>query len=362
MTVYVVAIAATNFASAYDWLIEDFGVSKVVDFTKYDPANPTAAASISSGTPYISMATAIGVGRLLANMPSPTGAVAAGTSLQTFLQSIKPDQPATVIFTGHSLAGALSPTTAFYLNKNANALSAFTEVLAYPTAGATPGDSSFASAFTTALSSSTPGTLPYQRWNTDLWNFYDVVPHAWQRDILAEVTTLYGNAAAPHPFDQSKPPFLVDIWAIVQYALHHSSTSQSGVTYTRIPNLPLNNAQPSSVQPCTSLIPGPSGTGASGSPVSVPPNTDQDFILQLVTQHVNMYSGIPEVTYFPTPTSPLATQPAVPGLILPQPLPQLSPPPSLLPGIAKAPDSTILKNIEAWILKAAAEWLKHHLP
>ena len=59
---YVVAIAATNPISTFDWLVEDFDVSSVVEWSTYDPANIVAAKNVpvATGIPMISMGTAIG--------------------------------------------------------------------------------------------------------------------------------------------------------------------------------------------------------------------------------------------------------------------------------------------------------------
>src|SRR5690606_9417280 len=129
---YVVAIAATNPSSLYDWETEDFSVAAVVNWTTYNPSN-FAPSAFNGIDPYISKGTATGVGILL-GLISPGDAAAPNTTLQQFLASLSPDPDTAIIFCGHSLAGALSPTLALYLKENKD-LDAFGVTLVYPTAG-----------------------------------------------------------------------------------------------------------------------------------------------------------------------------------------------------------------------------------
>lgn len=222
--VYVVAIAATNPNSLYDWLIEDFNVVPVVDFSHFNPLDkspPTRAVwPWAPNVPFISMGTALGVWHLL-QMVSPAKAMAPGKSLCDFLQSVA-HSDATVIFAGHSLGGALSPTMAFWL-KNANKLSGYKAVYCYPTAGATPGNGVFAQAYAKALPAEPSGATGYQSWNCDLWNTLDAVPHAWRINMLGDIKTkLYGNVSIP------------DVNHFVDFAIASSLASRIG--YAQIPN------------------------------------------------------------------------------------------------------------------------------
>jgi hypothetical protein len=175
---YVVAIAGTDFTSVYDWLEEDFYV---------DPplvAWPLSAQDLCQGTVTdpsvagVSVATCTGI----TNLKSMTGSSAAGpgaVSLYDFLTSGVPagtQQSSTLVFTGHSLAGALSPTLAFDYKLNGGGSWGTMRVLAL--AGPTPGNTAFSNAFVAAFpqAQSDDNKLP---WNTNFRNALDIVPHAW---------------------------------------------------------------------------------------------------------------------------------------------------------------------------------------
>jgi hypothetical protein len=177
---YVVAIAATNPLSAFDWIAED-GTVDPHYAASWPPTLPFAIAKQKNppSTAAISAATALGISDLLTQ---PTMIDPAGGDLATFLNANK-SSSSTLIFTGHSLAGALSPTLAFYLNQNP-ANSGWKQVLVLPTAGATPGNQQFADAWIAAFPQQADSTSSFF-WNTDNVNQFDVVPHAW--NVLQEV-------------------------------------------------------------------------------------------------------------------------------------------------------------------------------
>jgi len=209
---YVCAIAATNANSLFDWTVEDFWVSDKVRWL-YNPA---------LGTPWISAATNFGIGVLL-SLRDP----ATGTYLSDFLHSAASSK-ATLIFAGHSLAGALSPTLAMVLYGTAAQRAAWQNVYVYPTAGATPGNLAFSAAFALQFPAPTPGAQPWQRWNTLLWNDLDVVPHAWEAINMARVPFLYTGADAVK----------IEVGAIVAYALY-----EAGLDYIQLPNFQLKGTQ-----------------------------------------------------------------------------------------------------------------------
>jgi hypothetical protein len=187
--VRIVSIAATNPNSNYDWLQQDFDVENVVRWTEaFSALAPYGAPS--GINPYLSAGTGLGINNLL---PLQSG----GATLLQFLSAVE-NTSETLIFAGHSLAGALSPTLALALFNPEGGkldLSKWGNVRVYPSAGATPGNQDFATFFNGVFApvAATPGAPPYQSWNQDVCNNLDVVPHAWQIDTLAALPTLYGD-------------------------------------------------------------------------------------------------------------------------------------------------------------------------
>ncbi|WP_106915818.1 lipase family protein [Chryseobacterium aurantiacum] len=317
---YVVAIAATNPASLYDWETEDFSVSEVVNWTTYDPSNFTTS-GYNGTDPYISKGTATGIGILL-GLISPATAAAPNTTLQQFLTSLNPTPDTAIIFCGHSLAGALSPTLALYLKENKD-LDAFGITLVYPTAGPTPGETAFASLFNNAFPPLPAGWKPqtenYQSWNTMHWNDLDVVPHAWLESGLEQIANIYGES----------PKKLTAFTLETLQSIALDDASKSGVTYTRIQNQSLPGKLQNSDGPLVTI--------------NTPPQTLYDYLFQLSLQHVDLYSGIP---------SSGPNNPQINGLILPQPLPKQSPV-NLVPGVTAVTKNEmimkIINQIIGWI-------------
>lgn len=324
---YVVAIAATNPASLYDWETEDFSVAQVVNWKNYNPAQFSPSAY--NGTdPYISNGTATGI-KIVLGLISPSNAASPDTTLEAFIASLNPDRKSAIVFCGHSLAGALSPTLALYL-KEQNKLNAFDISLVYPTAGPTPGESAFASLFNSTFPPLPQGwvaqTGDYQSWNTMHWNTLDVVPHAWQEADLQQIAEIYGQSTN----------FLTKETLNTLQRLLIKRAATSGATYTRIQNQSL----PGTLQ----------HSDRSTAKISTPPKTMKDYITQLILQHVNLYSGIPAYQ----------DSPAVKGLILPQPLPQpvYKHDKKLVPGVKAVTELEmiirIMEQILAWIASYAA--------
>ena len=321
MPAYVVAIAATNPDSLYDWEAEDFSVSQVVNWSTYNPSD-FSPSGYNNTDPYISLGTATGVSNLL-KLTTVSGAAAPGTTLEQFLSSVQPASDTAVIFCGHSLAGALSPTLALYLTEQ-KTLKAFDLTLVYPTAGATPGETHFASLFNSTFpalpSGWEPQSLPYQSWNTMHWNDLDVVPHAWQKQDLQQIANLYGHS----------PNFATAATLSALQSLALFDSSRSGAVYTRIQNSSLSGTLQHS---------------DGGSAISVPPQSLKDYVEQLFIQHVEMYSGIP--ADYP--------QPEVTGLILPQPLPKPAYP-NLVPGVSSVTKAELIERIISQIIG----WISSH--
>ncbi|MCC7596120.1 hypothetical protein IGS61_01390 [Janthinobacterium sp. FW305-129] len=234
---YVVAIAATNFISGYDWIVEDFTVSSTVNWAQYDPAMPFAvAAAPNSAMPLISKGTATGVRHIAAL--TPTDPAHGTSSLADFIGQLNGTASAgtRMIFTGHSLAGALAPTFALYLKEH-GALSRFERVRVYPTAGASPGNTSFSRRFADAFPRQAAGGKAWQSWNVLIHNQYDIVPHAWALGTLLQLPTLYGNSDA-----EGGVKLPEQIYGVVLLALADSTASKT--LYAALPGAVFSGAPP----------------------------------------------------------------------------------------------------------------------
>jgi hypothetical protein len=260
--VYAVVIGATNSASPYDWFVEDFDVFTQVDF-------PGGA----SGEKF-SRATHTGLNKLLGLRSPPDGSssspLLAQTTLVQFLASCLDAAQARLIFTGHSLAGALSPTLALYLaqaNSPAGAIGPWKEILVLPTAGATPGNAAFAQHYDARFPRQSLGDKNWQSWNAMLWNSLDVVPHAWvPLDLLA----------CPQLYAKVPPPGLPELCLVMVGTL-----VLGGYHYTRLTNRQL---------------PGHSGPVEGGSWAA--------YLAEMGRQHVSAYFDFFDVTEWMPPTAP----------------------------------------------------------
>lgn len=244
---YVVAIAGTNEGSKFDWLIEDFWVEGTVTWPYLPPQ--------SGNSPQISDGTNFGLNKLL-------GMQDGGQSARDYLQANATTQSGTsVTVTGHSLGGALSPSYALYLhdtqgtwNSNGNAT-----ISCQPTAGPTPGDANFASYFDGILGGNT----------NRVWNKLDMVPHAWEKDMLQEVPDLFVPTI--------EPDFLVK--GFVDVALYISRNT-----------------------PYTQLCADVSGSDSSVLVISSG-GTFEKFMKEACYQHIDAYINIFEMSDFQTRVS-----------------------------------------------------------
>jgi hypothetical protein len=203
---YIVAIAATNTPSLYDWIVEDLDTSRVVTWERAlrvwsdgitagaATAAITSATAVAENAPYISHATFTGTTILL----NIVDTVITQKTLVDFLKGLTPPAGTTVTFTGHSLAGALSPALAMAcFDPDASLLkgSAWSigDAMVYPTAGATPGNGPFASRFNSAGwgGAHDKGKRLWQVWNHNLYNNLDIVPHAWDKTMLNTIDNIY---------------------------------------------------------------------------------------------------------------------------------------------------------------------------
>ncbi len=179
---YVVAIAATNSSSMYDIVTEDLTIQP----TTWPYANNSGLQATTGDTTGVQML-----------LDLPTGAQNIN-QIQGFLNSIPNKGEVTLTFTGHSLAGALSPMLMLALtdpNSTLNqapstfntSLSQWKQVNLLSTAGPSVGNQPFVDYFTSVFSASNAST-------SFIWNAKDVVPHAWNNTTMQQITNpnIYG--------------------------------------------------------------------------------------------------------------------------------------------------------------------------
>jgi hypothetical protein len=180
--VYVIAIAGTNPASSYD-STEDLAIQHPLAWPY--GGNAPVGTMIAPGT-------RDGVKALL---PLESG----GQTLLAYLQNVDAASSSTLIFTGHSLGGALAPTLALAMAQQGFDPGAWQAVYVYPTAGPTAGNSMFAAFFSQTFPQPAAGPQQWQAWNADLANSLDVVPLAWGEQTLASIPDLYAPNITASP-------------------------------------------------------------------------------------------------------------------------------------------------------------------
>lgn len=189
---YVVAIAGTDPGAPLDWFVEDFevGPNDCVAWDKTVATAKPAKTGAALDQPQLSYGTAFGIWALGSQLTLSRHAPSGPSTLAGFLSGLTVTPTTRIIFTGHSLGGALSPTLAHWA-KSFTGLST-AQVLALPTAGATPGNKAYQTAWDAAFPPTLPGSpvnlgdqVGY--FNCDVWNQQDVVPHAWANIYTSSV-------------------------------------------------------------------------------------------------------------------------------------------------------------------------------
>jgi hypothetical protein len=202
--IYLLATAGTNSASTFAKSDEDGQVQTTVAWTtafREDLNGDTLLGDYGNpllcNNPALSMGTAVGVRSVLETAPVSSKHDPNPKRLFEFLQGVQ-SKDATLIVTGHSLGGALSPVLALALFTPGGPLQKenWGQVYVLPTAGATPGNGDLAAGFAGVfpgipgqpLTNPDPATEPL--WNRNIANSFDFVPLAW----------------VPEEMDKIKPP------------------------------------------------------------------------------------------------------------------------------------------------------------
>jgi hypothetical protein len=167
---YVVAIEATNPNCPYDWDSLDLNVIDMEPFMINGTQYPG----------YLSKGTSLGVNTYLTQLTSQ------GVTASQYLNSVSSNINS-VIVTGHSLGGALSPVYSLFLKQTLN----LKNIYCLSTAGPSPGDTSFISYFNSQM-----GSNAFR-----VWNSLDVVPRAWEPDTLDGIVGIYANPSTSIYYD-----------------------------------------------------------------------------------------------------------------------------------------------------------------
>ncbi|NER19877.1 MAG: lipase family protein, partial [Symploca sp. SIO1C2] len=178
------------------------------------------------------------------------------------------DEVPEIIFTGISLGGALSPVLALAALDSqdtwahGNSFNIYVE----PIAGPTPGNEDFSTYYNQRLEEHT----------TRIWNSIDIIPHAWNEEMLDEIPSLYEDE--------------IGATDLIQTLVEGAKFWARGGNYTQLmpDTLPLEG---------TVMQPIPSICGESTS-INLSPLTETEttaFLEQAGYQHVLAYADLLDV-------------------------------------------------------------------
>jgi len=176
---YVIGVRGTNAKAFFDWVEEDLEVwSKV-------PWSVPSGVPVQ-GSPMISKATQDGINALLNDLIPVVGLPGVNTNITEFLCQVAASDKVNLLFTGHSLGGALSPTLALWFKQSQNLAGDWdpqgnASISTVPFAGPTAGDQDFVNFFNQQLGDACDR----------IYNTLDIVPHAWETATLGELPNLY---------------------------------------------------------------------------------------------------------------------------------------------------------------------------
>jgi hypothetical protein len=238
---FVVAIAGTNPKSQFDWLTED------LDITPTGWKYGLGAGQVTTGD-------YTGLINLLAMTDE-------GQTLQEFLAGIPDKSNTSLTFTGLSLGGALAPMLTLALMDPASSLNTtndisigkWGEVSLLALAGPSIGDATFVQYFNSALSAASCAFI---------WNAIDIVPHAWNKVTMMELTS---------PTNIYNLPLVSSSCLAVQIA--QKQTNAAACNYTQFEQIPAFSGALEPYTPSSSVLWTP------GS----------QFLAQAVYQHTNAY-------------------------------------------------------------------------
>ncbi|KAG8623503.1 hypothetical protein KVT40_008479 [Elsinoe batatas] len=204
---YVLSIAGTAVVSKADWLIQDFKVQEVVDFSawiklwgKDSIPPPTPATDVSTGGPFVAYGTSFGVYNLVSQPQTRDDKDPTNTIIK-FITGLQPGKKTRLVVTGHSLGGALAPYLSLALAQS-GLLDPNIELLVVPAAGATPGDEAFSTMYSQKFPTRREANKSYQAWSADFYNTLDIVPQAFQAikgadRSLYNIPNIYGIITEP---------------------------------------------------------------------------------------------------------------------------------------------------------------------
>ena len=310
---FVVAIAGTNPLGIYGMTVEDLKVEPA-NMRAWPPTTtlppPPAVQTVplldwgpANGGPAVAEGTSIGLS-VLFTMQDP----ASGQTLQKFLAD-NTNSTDTLVFTGHSLGGALSPTLALLLYPKGATQSGWANIYILATAGPTPGNAALAELFTAAypatpIAKSPTGGNPsfvMEQWNVIYANQWDLVPKAW--DQLSNLIQAQPNSEGDYPsfFVQNAP--LVPAVATPVGAAVNKAQAAAGYSAGAAPATPYYTAALSHTLfsgswgkwqwPKAVVIPypyPPTWGADKPDPAGQPVTNIADFTSYLLNAHLDQYS------------------------------------------------------------------------